>query len=134
MPKQTRVPTPFRTTNYARAVGRWRRTCPEGLAGAGEPQLAYTLSGRHQLVDFWYGGNRHSKPLRGWPYHDGHPFLQAPGAKSDIQGNSAALKCGCCSTSNRANILGGEIVPAAHNTACGVFEQFTPLFGVSYTF
>jgi hypothetical protein len=27
-------------------------------------------------------------------YHDGHPFLQAPGVKSDIQGNSDALTCG----------------------------------------
>ncbi len=27
-----------------------------------------------------------------------------------------------------------QIVPAPHNTARGVFEQFTPLFGVSYTF
>ena len=27
-----------------------------------------------------------------------------------------------------------EIVPAPHNTARGIFEQFTPLFGVTYTF
>jgi opacity protein-like surface antigen len=27
-----------------------------------------------------------------------------------------------------------EIVPAPHNTARGIFEQVTPLFGVSYTF
>jgi hypothetical protein len=27
-------------------------------------------------------------------YHDGHPFLQAPGVKSDIQGNSDALTVG----------------------------------------
>jgi len=26
-------------------------------------------------------------------YHDGHPFLEAPGVKSDIQGNSDALTC-----------------------------------------
>src|ERR1017187_7923721 len=26
-------------------------------------------------------------------YHDGHPFLQAPGVKSDIQGQSDALTC-----------------------------------------
>jgi hypothetical protein len=25
-------------------------------------------------------------------------------------------------------------MPAPHNTARGIFEQFTPLFGVSYTF
>jgi hypothetical protein len=27
-----------------------------------------------------------------------------------------------------------QIVPAPHNTARGIFEQFTPLFGVSYAF
>jgi outer membrane protein W len=27
-----------------------------------------------------------------------------------------------------------QILPAPHNTARGVFEQFTPLFGVSYSF
>jgi hypothetical protein len=27
-----------------------------------------------------------------------------------------------------------QIVPAAHNTARGIFAQFTPLFGVSYVF
>jgi hypothetical protein len=27
-----------------------------------------------------------------------------------------------------------QIVPAPHNTARGVFQQITPLFGVSYTF
>jgi opacity protein-like surface antigen len=27
-----------------------------------------------------------------------------------------------------------QIVPAPHNTARGIFEQFTPLFGLSYTF
>jgi hypothetical protein len=27
-------------------------------------------------------------------YHDGHPYLQAPGVKADIQGNSDALTCG----------------------------------------
>ena len=27
-----------------------------------------------------------------------------------------------------------QIVPIPHNTARGVFEQFTPLFGVSYSF
>jgi len=27
-------------------------------------------------------------------YHDGHPFLQGLGVKSDIQGNSDALTCG----------------------------------------
>jgi hypothetical protein len=27
-----------------------------------------------------------------------------------------------------------EIVPAPHNTARGIFESFTPLLGVSYSF
>ena len=27
-----------------------------------------------------------------------------------------------------------QIMPAPHNTARGIFEQFTPLFGVSYVF
>jgi hypothetical protein len=27
-----------------------------------------------------------------------------------------------------------QIVPAPHDTALGIFQQFTPLFGVSYTF
>jgi opacity protein-like surface antigen len=137
-------------------------------------------------------------------YHDGHPFLQAPGVKSDIQGNSDALTIDllfhfktrehrwrpflaggsgakeyviagpepfpqpipqiATLTSNDIwkavfSVGGGvkfrlidhlliraefrdyittfprqEIVPAPHNTARGIFEQFTPLFGVSYTF
>jgi hypothetical protein len=137
-------------------------------------------------------------------YHDGHPFLQAPGVKSDIQGNSDALTCGLLfhfkprehrwrpflagGTGAKEYVIAGpapfpqpipqiaslttndvwkvvfsvgggvklsliphldlraefrdylttfprqEIVPAPHNTARGIFEQFTPLFGVSYTF
>jgi opacity protein-like surface antigen len=137
-------------------------------------------------------------------YHDGHPYLQAPGAKSDIQGNSDALTCellfhfkkrehrwrpflaggfggkeyvvagpapypqpipeiASLTTNDVWKVVfsagGGvtfrliphmllraefrdylttfprqEIVPAPHNTARGIFEQFTPLFGVSYTF
>lgn len=137
-------------------------------------------------------------------YHDGHPFLQAPGVKSDIQGNSDALTCGLLfhfkprehrwrpfaaggagakdyviagpapfpqaipqiaslTTNDVWKVVfsagGGvkvrliphmvlraefrdyittfprqEIVPAPHNTARGIFEQFTPLVGVSYTF
>jgi opacity protein-like surface antigen len=137
-------------------------------------------------------------------YHDGHPFLQAPGVRSDIQGNSDALTCQLLFHFKprehrwRPFIAGGagakeyviagptpfpqpipqiaslttndiwkavftagggvklrpiphmelrgefrdyittfprqEIVPAPHNTARGVFEQFTPLFGVAYTF
>lgn len=137
-------------------------------------------------------------------YHDGHPFLQAPGVKSDIQGNSDALTIqvlfhfkprehrwrpflaggagakeyviagpspfpqpipdiASLTTNDVWKVVftagGGikyrllphmllraefrdyittfprqEIVPAPHNTARGIFEQFTPLFGVSYTF
>lgn len=137
-------------------------------------------------------------------YHDGHPFLQSPGVKSDIQGNSDALTVDllfhfksqehrwrpfvaggsgakeyiiagpepfpqpipqiASLTSNDVwkvvfSVGGGvkfrlidhmllraefrdylttfprqEMVPAPHNTARGIFEQFTPLFGVSYTF
>jgi len=137
-------------------------------------------------------------------YHDGHPFLQAPGVKTDIQGQSDALTCGLLfhfrkrdhrwrpflagGTGAKEYIIAGpapfpqpipqiaslttndvwkvafslgggvkfrpiphmllraefrdylttfprqEIVPAPHNTARGIFEQFTPLFGVSYTF
>jgi opacity protein-like surface antigen len=137
-------------------------------------------------------------------YHDGHPFLQAPGVKSDIQGQSDALTVEflfhfktrehrlrpflaggsgakeyviagpepfpqpipqvASLTANDVwkvvfSIGGGvkfrllphmllraefqdylttfprqQIVPALHNTTRGVFEQFTPLFGVSYTF
>jgi opacity protein-like surface antigen len=137
-------------------------------------------------------------------YHDGHPFLQTPGLKSDIQGQSDALTMDllfhfktrdhrwrpfleggagakeyiiagpepfpqpipqiASLTSNDvwkvAFSAGGgvkfrliphmllraefrdylttfprqQIVPAPHNTARGIFEQFTPLFGVSYTF
>jgi opacity protein-like surface antigen len=137
-------------------------------------------------------------------YHDGHPFLDAPGVKSDIQGNSDALTYAllfhfkkrehrwrpflaggvgakeyviagpapfpqpipqiASLTTNDVwkvafDVGGGvkfrlmphmllraefrdyittfprqEIVPAPHNTARGIFEQFAPLFGVSYTF
>ena len=137
-------------------------------------------------------------------YHDGHPFLQAPGVKSDIQGQSDALTLDLLFHFKtrehrwRPFLAGGagakdyviagpepfpqpipqiasliandvwkvvfsvgggvkfalrphlllraefrdylttfprqQIVPAPHNTARGIFEQFTPLFGVSYTF
>ena len=137
-------------------------------------------------------------------YQDGHPFLQAPGAKVDIQGQSDAITLelvfhfkprkqrlrpfiaggfggkeyiiagpapfpqpipeiaslttndvwkvvfsvgGGAQFTPRPHVLlraefldyittfpRQQIVPAPHNTARGVFEQFTPLFGVSYTF
>jgi opacity protein-like surface antigen len=137
-------------------------------------------------------------------YHDGHPFLQAPGVKVDIQGQSHALTCNllfhfktrehrwrpfveggaggkeyviagpepfpqpipqiASLTTNDVwkvvfSVGGGvklgvlphmllraefrdylttfprqQIVPAPHNTARGIAEQFTPLLGVSYIF
>ena len=137
-------------------------------------------------------------------YQDGHPFLQAPGVKADIQGQSHAataealfhfqkrdrrfrtfLAAGVGAkgyiiagpepfpqpvpqiaslTTNDvwkvAFTFGGgfsyllrkhvmvrvelrdylttfprqQIVPAPHNTARGIFQQFTPLFGLSYQF
>jgi hypothetical protein len=137
-------------------------------------------------------------------YHDGHPFLQGLGVKSDIQGQSDALTAQllfhfktrehrwrpfvaggaggkdyiiagpapfpqplpqiASLTTNDVwktvfSVGGGvklrllphlllraefrdylttfprqQIVPAPHNTARGIFEQFTPLFGISYTF
>jgi hypothetical protein len=137
-------------------------------------------------------------------YHDGHPFLQAPGVRTDIQGNSDALTAnllfhfktrehrwrpfleggaggkeyviagpepypqpipqiasltandvwkvvfsagGGLKFTPRAHMLvrvefrdylttfpRQQIVPAPHNTARGIAELFTPLFGLSYTF
>ena len=137
-------------------------------------------------------------------YHDGHPFLTAPGVNTDIQGNSDALTVGLLfhfskrdhrwrlflagSAGAKEYVIAGpapfpqpipqiaslttndvwkvafsagggvklrlrphmvlraefrdylttfprqQIVPAPHNTARGIFEQFTPLFGVSYEF
>jgi opacity protein-like surface antigen len=139
-----------------------------------------------------------------WLYHDGHPFLNYAGTRTDIQGNSEALTYNflfhfkkqearwrpfleggagakqyviagpapnpqpapqiASLTTNDvwkvAYVVGGglklhvrkhmdvrvefrdylttfprtQIVPAANNTARGVFEQFTPLFGMSYVF
>jgi opacity protein-like surface antigen len=137
-------------------------------------------------------------------YHDGHPFLQGAGVKSDIQGNSEALTYSLLfhlqkrqrrlrpylegGVGAKGYIIAGpapfpqpipqvaslttndvwkvafspgggvtwrpgphvllrvefrdylttfprqQIVPAPHNTARGIFQQFTPLFGASYTF
>jgi opacity protein-like surface antigen len=136
-------------------------------------------------------------------YHDGHPFLEAPGVKVDIQGQSQTLspellfhfkdrdsrwrpfvaggvgakgyiiagpapfpqpipQIASLTTNDIWKVVfsagGGikyklidhmvlraefldymttfprqQIVPAPHNTARGIFEQFTPLVGVSYT-
>jgi len=137
-------------------------------------------------------------------YQDGHPFLQAPRVKADIQGQSDALTLDLLFHFKKREhrwrpfVAGGagakdyiiagpepfpqpipqiaslsandvwkvvfsvgggvkftlrphlllraefrdyittfprqQIVPAPHNTARGIFEQFTPLFGISYTF
>jgi hypothetical protein len=137
-------------------------------------------------------------------YHDGHPFLEAPGVNTDIQGQSHALTINLLfhlkprGRRFRPFVLGGaggkeyviagpepypqpipqiaslttndvwkvvivagggsewtprshmlvrarfedylttfprqQIVPAPHNTARGIFQQLTPLVGVSYTF
>jgi opacity protein-like surface antigen len=137
-------------------------------------------------------------------FHDGHPFLQAPGVKTDIQGQSHTVTLDLLVHFHRRErrfrpfVAGGvgakgyviagpepfpqpapqiavlttndvwkvvfdvgggaqylihphilvrvefrdylttfprqQIVPAPHNTARGIFQQFTPLFGVSYTF
>jgi opacity protein-like surface antigen len=137
-------------------------------------------------------------------YHDGHPFLDYAGTRTDIQGNSEALtynflfhfkkqearwrpfleggagakeyviagpapnpqpipQIATLTTNDvwkMAFVAGGgiklnvrkhmdvrvefrdylttfprqEIVPATHNTARGIFEQFTPLFGMAYVF
>lgn len=137
-------------------------------------------------------------------YHDGHPFLEAPGVKADIQGQSQTLtpellfhfkdrahrlrpyleggfgakgyiiagpapfpqpipQIASLTTNDvwktvfsvgggvkfqlidhmlvRAAFLDylttfprQQIVPAPNNTARGIFEQFTPMIGLSYTF
>lgn len=137
-------------------------------------------------------------------YHDGHPFLQAPGVRADIQGNSDALTANLLfhfktrkhpwrpflegGAGGKEYVIAGpepfpqpipqiaslttndvwkvvfsaggglkytprphmllrvefrdylttfprqQTVPAPHNTARGIFEQFTPLFSLSYTF
>lgn len=137
-------------------------------------------------------------------YHDGHPYLDFAGVRTDIQGNSEAITYNMLfhfkkvgqrwrpflegGAGAKGYVIAGpapypqpipqiasltthdvwkvvfsagggvklrvlkqmemrvefrdylttfprqEIVPAAHNTARGIFEQFTPLFGVAYTF
>jgi len=137
-------------------------------------------------------------------FHDGHPFLQAPGVRADIQGQSHALTIGAVfhfrdrnhrwrpyaigGAGAKGYIIAGpepfpqpipqiaslvandvwkvafyagggvklrprdhlllraefadylttfprtQLVPAPHATARGIFQQLTPLFGVSYTF
>jgi opacity protein-like surface antigen len=155
-------------------------------------------------IDLGYQFSNYVSGQFSYLYHDGHPFLQAPGVKSDIQGQSHALtlellfhfrprdhrlrpfvaggagakgyviagpepfpqpvpQIAILTTNDVWKVafsLGGgvkfllrphmllraefrdylttfprqQIVPAPHNTARGIFEQFTPMFGVSYTF
>lgn len=155
-------------------------------------------------IDLGYEFSNYVSAQFSYLYHDGHPFLQAPGVKADIQGQSHALTLEALFHFKPRNhrlrpfIAGGaggkdyviagpapfpqpipqiatlttndvwkvvftagggvtfllrphlllraefrdyittfprqQIVPALHNTARGIFEQFTPLFGVSYTF
>ncbi|HLJ13717.1 MAG TPA: outer membrane beta-barrel protein, partial [Bryobacteraceae bacterium] len=155
-------------------------------------------------IDLGYEFSNYVSAEFSYLYHDGHPFLQAPGVKADIQGQSHALTLEALFHFKPRNhrlrpfIAGGaggkdyviagpapfpqpipqiatlttndvwkvvftagggvtfllrphlllraefrdyittfprqQIVPALHNTARGIFEQFTPLFGVSYTF
>jgi opacity protein-like surface antigen len=155
-------------------------------------------------IDLGYQFSNYVSGQFSYLYHDGHPFLQAPGVKTDIQGQSHALtlellfhfrprdhrlrpfvaggagakgyviagpepfpqpvpQIAILTTNDVWKVafsVGGgvkfllrphmllraefldylttfprqQIVPAPHNTARGIFEQFTPLFGVSYTF
>lgn len=155
-------------------------------------------------IDATYDFSQYVAAQFSYLYHDGHPFLEAPGVKTDIQGNSQALTIGllfhikprdakfrpfieggvgakgyviagpqpfpqpipslASLTDNdvwkTVFVVGGgvryrihprvmlraefrdyittfprqQIVPAPHNTARGIFEQFTPIFGVGYVF
>ncbi|MGA2599050.1 MAG: outer membrane beta-barrel protein [Bryobacteraceae bacterium] len=155
-------------------------------------------------IDLGYRLSEYVTAQFSYLYHDGHPFLQAPGVKAGIQGQSHALtmelqfhfkprksrlrpflaggtgakdyviagpapfpqpipQIASLTTNDVWKVafsVGGgvtymlrphmllraefrdylttfprqEIVPAPHNTARGIFEQFTPLFGISYTF
>src|SRR5579885_3655467 len=42
-------------------------------------------------IDLGYEFSRYVSVGFSYLYHDGHPFLQAPGVSTDIQGNSHAL-------------------------------------------
>ena len=155
-------------------------------------------------IDLGYEFSEYVSEEFAYLYDDGHPFLQAPGVKSDIQGQSHALTLEFLfhfkprSHRFRPFVAGGaggkdyeiagpapliqpapqiaslttndvwkvvfsagggaqyllrshmllraefrdylttfprqQIVPAPHNTARGIFEQFTPLFAISYAF
>ncbi len=155
-------------------------------------------------IDLGYEFSDYVSEQISYLYHDGHPFLEGQGVKTDIQGQSQALTVALLfhfkprKARFRPFVSGGagakdyviagpepfpqpipqiaslttndvwkvvftvgggvqyrlrphvlvraefrdyittfprqQIVPAPHNTARGVFDQFTPLFGVSYTF
>ena len=155
-------------------------------------------------IDLGYEFSNYVSAQFSYLYHDGHPFLQAPGVKADILGQSHALTLELLfhftprGRRLRPFVAGGggskeyviagpepfpqpipqiaslttndvwkvaftagggveyllrrhvllrfefrdylttfprqQIVPAPHNTARGIFQQFTPLFGASYTF
>lgn len=155
-------------------------------------------------IDLGYEFSNYVSAQFSYLYHDGHPFLQGLGIKSDIQGQSHAMtgevlfhfkprdrrvrpflaggtgakgyliagpapfpqpipRIASLTTNDVWKLVftagGGiayrvrphmlaraefrdyittfprqQIVPAAHNTARGIFEQFTPLVGLSYTF
>jgi len=155
-------------------------------------------------IDLTYDFAKYVAAQFSYLYHDGHPFLEAPGVKTDIQGQSQALTMGLlfhfrpASSRFRLFISGAagakgyivagpepfpqpipelavltdndvwkvvfyaggglrfrvrsrvmlraefrdylttfprqQIVPAPHNTARGIFQQFTPLVGVGYLF
>ena len=155
-------------------------------------------------IDLGYEFSNYVSAQFDYLYHDGHPFLQGQGVKSDIQGQSHALTLEMLFHFKPRNrrlrpfVAGGagakdyviagpepfpqpipqiasltandvwkvaltfgggvqyllrphlllrgelrdyvttfprqQIVPAPHNTARGVFQQVTPLVGISYTF
>lgn len=155
-------------------------------------------------VDLGYEFSNYVSAQFSYLYHDGHPFLQASGLNTDIQGQSHTLTLELLFHFKPRNhrlrpfVAGGagakdyviagpepfpqpvpeiatlttndvwkvaltfgggaqyllrphlllraelrdyvttfprtQIVPAPHNTARGVFQQVTPLFGLSYTF
>jgi len=155
-------------------------------------------------IDLGYEFSNYVSAQFSYLYHDGHPFLEGEGVKTDIQGQSQALTLALLfhfkgrdhrfrpfitgGAGAKGYIIAGpapfpqpipqiaslttndvwkvtffpgggvtymlrrhmllraefrdyittfprqQIVPAPHNTARGIFEQFTPVFGVSYTF
>jgi len=154
-------------------------------------------------IDLGYEFSDYVSEQFSYLYHDGHPFLTAPGVNTDIQGQSHALTIEALfhfqkrdhrfrqfvagGVGSKGYVIAGpapfpqpipqiaslttndvwkvtfsagggvtyilrqhmqirvefrdylttfprqQIVPAPHNTARGIFQQFTPLFGVSYT-